>query len=98
MEQVTSYRTYWSIWVVLLVLTLLMIFLEAIELSVAGTVILLSAAMLVKATLITGWFMHLRYERMALVLCIGLGILVTAAFMYFLLIPDAMAVHQPAPR
>ena len=91
MENMTSYRTYWSIWVILLVLTLLMIFLEAIEFSVAGTIILLSGAMLVKATLIAGWFMHLRYERLALVLSVTLGILVTAAFMYFLLIPDGLA-------
>ncbi len=95
MEHVTSYRTYWGIWVVLLVLTLLMIFLEALDFSTAGTVFLLSSAMLVKATLIAGWFMHLRYERLALVLCVVLGILVTAAFMYFLLIPDGLVALQP---
>ena len=49
MGNMTSYRTYWSIWVVLLVLTVLMILLEGIEFSVAGTIILLSGAMLVKA-------------------------------------------------
>ena len=91
MGNMTSYRTYWSIWVMLLVLTLLMIFLEALEFSVAGTIILLSGAMLVKATLIAGWFMHLRYERLVLILSVTLGILVTAAFMYFLLIPDGLA-------
>ena len=95
MEQTTSYRTYWGIWVVLLALTLLMIFLEGLDLSTAGTVLLLSSAMLVKATLIAGWFMHLRYEQLALVLCVALGILGTAAFMYFLLIPDGLAALQP---
>ncbi len=98
MEQVTSYRTYWGIWLVLLVLTLLMILLEGLDISTAGTVILLTSAMMVKAVLIGGWFMHLRYERLALVLCVVLGILVTAAFMYFLLIPDALVALRLEPE
>lgn len=96
-EGVTSYRTYWFIWLILLILTVFMILLEAVEFSKALTVFLLAAAMMVKATLITGWFMHLRYERLALVLSVVLGTLVTAAFLYFLLIPDGMAMLRLAP-
>ncbi len=98
MEHVTSYRTYGGIWLVLLVLTLLMILLEGLELSTVGTVLLLSTAMLVKAVLIAGWFMHLRYERLALVLSVVLGIVITAAFMYFLLIPDAVVALRLEPQ
>ncbi len=96
-EGATSYRTYWFVWIILLVLTLFMILLEAVEFSKALTVFLLAAAMMVKATLIVGWFMHLRYERLALVLSVVLGTLVTAALLYFLLIPDGMAMLRLAP-
>ena len=90
-DNAIPYRTYWVIWGVLLALTLIMVVLEAIELPTPATVFLLSAAMLTKATLITGWFMHLKYETTGLILCVVLGILVTSAFMYFLLIPDGLA-------
>lgn len=98
MEEVTSYRTYWGIWLILLFLTLLMIVLEGLDLPTAGTVLLLSIAMMVKAVLIAGWFMHLRYERLALVLSVVLAIVVTAAFMYFLLIPDALVALRLEPE
>ncbi len=96
-ESVSSYRTYWFIWLILLLLTVFMILLEAVEFSKALTVFLLAGAMMVKATLIAGWFMHLRYERLALVLSVALGTLVTAAILYSLLIPDGMAMLRLAP-
>ena len=98
MEQTTSYRTYWGIWVVLLVLTLFMITIEGVEMSRALTVLVLAGAMMVKATLIAGWFMHLRYEHIGLMLSVVLGTLGTAAFLYFLLIPDSLAVLESVPR
>lgn len=97
MDNVTSYRTYWQIWAVLLVLTLLMIVVESWNLPRAATVLVLTAAMLIKATLIAGWFMHLRYERLALVLIVVVMILGTAAFMVGLLIPDGIAAFDLAP-
>ncbi len=90
-ETSISYRTYWGIWGVLLALTLVMIGLEAIELPATATVLLLTTAMMAKALLIAGWFMHLRYERLSLILIVALTILVTASFMFFLLIPDSLA-------
>ncbi len=98
MEGVASYRTYWGIWGVLLVLTLLMISMEALEFSRRATLIFLPTAMLLKATLIAGWFMHLRYERMALVLSVVVGTLATAGFLFFLLVPDGLAALELAPR
>lgn len=84
-----SFRTYWGIWGVLLVLTLVMLLLETVELSPVATVLVLVAAMLIKAALIGGWFMHLKFERPALVWPVVGATLLTAAFLYFLLIPDA---------
>jgi caa(3)-type oxidase subunit IV len=91
-----SFKTYWGIWGVLLVLTLVMMLVEAVDLSQMATVLVLIVAMLVKATLIGGWFMHLKFERPALVWPVVAGTLLTAAFLYFLLIPDARDILHMA--
>ena len=72
--------------------------LESLQFAPVATVVLLSVAMMIKATLIAGWFMHLRWERLALVVIVAATILVTAAFMFFLLIPDALAVLKTGPH
>ncbi len=94
MEGTMSYRGYWAIWIVLLVLTLVMIGIEALSLPKAVAVLLLAAAMMTKATLIAGWFMHLRSETRFIMWCLVLGTLITAAFMVFLLMPDGMDAHK----
>lgn len=96
MESTVSYRTYWIAWAVLLALTLLMLFTEAARLPAAITILVLVGAMLVKATVIGGWFMHLRFEHRALVLTVVLGTLATAAALFFLLIPDGLAMNRLA--
>ena len=96
MEQHTSYRTYWLAWGLLLALTLLMLVTERFRLSAAMTIVVLVAAMLIKATVIGGWFMHLRQERMALVLSVVLGTLATGAALFFLLIPDGISMYHLA--
>ncbi len=98
MEGVTSYRTYWITWGILLTLTILMLFMEAAGFSAVFTVLFLVAAMLIKATLIGGWFMHLRFERAALVVSVAGGTLATAALLFFLLVPDGMAMLRLAPQ
>ena len=94
MEGTMSYRGYWAIWIVLLVLTLVMLGIEALSLPTAVVVLLLAAAMMTKATLIAGWFMHLRSETRFIMWCLVLGTLITAAFMVFLLMPDGMDAHK----
>ena len=98
MEDMTSYRTYWIAWVVLLVLTLVMVAVEAAGLPRALIVLVLVGAMLAKATLIGGWFMHLRFERTALVVSLVGATLATAAVLFFLLVPDGMAMLRLAPQ
>jgi len=89
-----SYRTYWLIWIVLLALTVFMLLIEAVRIPAAVAMVLLVLAMLTKATFIGGWFMHLRYERAALAVSLVVITLLTAAFLWFLLIPDAVGVHN----
>ena len=95
-EQHASYRTYWLSWGLLLTLTLVMLLVEEFKLSALVTVSVLVAAMLVKATVIGGWFMHLRYERLALVLSVVLGTVATAAALFVLLIPDGVSMFRLA--
>lgn len=98
MEGAIAYRTYWIVWIVLLVLTMLMIVVEAAQFPRTAAVLFLVFAMLVKATLISGWFMHLRFERTALVVSVVGGTMATAAFLFFLLVPDGIAMLRLAPH
>lgn len=94
MSGTMSYRGYWTIWGVLLVLTIVMIGIEALSLPGGVGILLLTAAMMTKATLIAGWFMHLRSETRFIMWCLVLGTLVTAAFLLFLLVPDGMDANR----
>lgn len=81
---VISYRKYWVAWLALLIVTLIMVFVGHRPLLVAG--------MIVKASVIALWFMHLKYERLGLVLSVLLGTFVTGLVLYVLIIPDGMAM------
>ena len=83
-------KLYWRIWLVLLGLSLLMV---VVDQSAAPRVLLggvLIAAMLVKATLIGGYFMHLRFERKSLIWMVVLSLLLLGTILFVLLIPDGM--------
>lgn len=79
-----SYRTYWTVWVILLGLTLAMVFLGAKPVVVGG--------ILAKAGLITMLYMHLAQERPRLVWTVLLGIFLTSAVLVTLIIPDGKAM------
>ncbi len=88
----TSYAGYWKIWLVLLALTLGMIFLDQVEGPRGLMILVLLAAMLVKATLIVGYFMHLRYESMVLKMAVVFGLFVNGAILFALIAPDAKRI------
>lgn len=96
MEETVSYKMYWTIWAVLLVLTLVMIGVETLSLPSGIAILILVGAMMTKATLIAGWFMHLKFETRFIMLCLVLGTLLTAAFLLFLLVPDAIDANRMA--
>ena len=96
MEETVSYKMYWSIWAVLLVLTLIMIGVEALSLPTGIAVLVLVGAMMTKATLIAGWFMHLKFETRFIMLILVFATLLTAAFLVFLLAPDAIDANRLA--
>src|SRR5437764_13166597 len=75
-----SNKLFISIWFWLLLLTGFEVFLGYVQLPVIYMLVILMGASIVKAALIVAYFMHLRFERLnliltivpALVICIGL--------------------------
>jgi caa(3)-type oxidase subunit IV len=76
------YRIYWVTWAVLLVITVAMLAAEALHLPKWFLVLFLVTFMMVKAVMIAGNFMHLRYERRNLAVMVGAGILVTSLILF----------------
>lgn len=87
-----SYRRYWTIWGVLLVLTLTMLVVDQVSLPRGLFVIIIVGAMLTKALLIAAYFMHLKFERVALAMSVLVGLLINATILYGLIVPDAVRI------
>lgn len=85
---------YWITWAVLLGLTVLMLWMDTAPIPRLVFVGLMLVAMLTKASMIAGNFMHLRSERLSLVLMVVIGLGVTAVVLYVLIVPDAVRIHQ----
>ena len=56
-------------------------------------IVFMIAAMLTKASIIAGNFMHLRAERAGLVATVVIGLLVTGLVLFVLIAPDAARIH-----
>lgn len=87
-----SLKTYWTTWGGLLALTLVMVVLDRSPLPPGAFLGVVIAAMLAKAALIAGAFMHLRFERLALVAMIVIGLLLNAVILFGLILPDAIRI------
>jgi cytochrome c oxidase subunit IV len=89
-----SYKIYWVTWAVLLVLTGVMLVVDVSPMSKAIVIGLLMAAMIVKAVLIAGQFMHLRFEKPGLVLAVAGTVIFLAAFLFVLISFDGLRISQ----
>lgn len=65
-----SYRLFMMVWLWLLVLTGFEVFLGYIQLNIVLMLVILMGASLIKAALIIAYFMHLRFERLNMILTI----------------------------
>ena len=92
------YSTYWITWVMLLVLTFVMIWIGSSSLPLLWTIILLILAMAAKASLIGAYFMHLRFEKLSLVLTVVVGLVVTALLLFVLISFDSARIFELAIR
>lgn len=93
MEQVqstTHSHPYWRIWMILLVLTVVMVFVDQSSMSRGALVLVLVAAMLSKAFLIGAYFMHLRFEAVSLVMTVVVGLVITGLILFILIAPDGL--------
>ena len=79
-----SYKTYWVAWLILLAQTLAMVFVSQPPVLILG--------MVIKAAIIFLWFMHLRHEKIDLLLYVTVGIFATALILFVLIAPDGMAM------
>lgn len=89
-----SYKGYWITWAILLVITGIMLAADSLPWSKFLVIGLLLAAMLVKIALIGGEFMHLRFERPALIWAVAGSILFFSAFLFILIAFDGLRIAK----
>jgi cytochrome c oxidase subunit IV len=94
----SPYRVYWVTWVILLVITVVMLLAERFQMPRLVLIVFLVAFMMVKAVMIGGNFMHLRFERRNLAIMVSAGILVTSLILYLFITPEASHVLSHSVR
>ena len=84
------------VWGVLLGLTAFEVFLAYIQIPLTLMVIILMGASIIKAALIVAYFMHLKFERLSLILTIVPTIVVLLC-LFAVLFPDSFRLHNMRP-
>jgi cytochrome c oxidase subunit 4 len=84
------------VWGVLLGLTAFEVFLAYIQIPLTLMVIILMGASIIKAALIVAYFMHLKFERLSLILTIVPTIVVLLC-LFAVLFPDSFRLHDMRP-
>jgi cytochrome c oxidase subunit 4 len=90
----TSARTYAWIWIYLLAITGVEVVLAYVHLfSTVGMLVVLMVLSIVKAGLIVAYFMHLKFERMTLILSLIPAVVVVISLL-FAFFPDSLRLLQ----
>jgi cytochrome c oxidase subunit IV len=84
------------IWGALLGLTAFEVFLAYIQIPTTLMLIILMGASIIKAALIVAYFMHLKFERLSLILTIVPTIVVLLC-LFAILFPDSFRLHKMRP-
>ena len=92
------YRIYWITWFFLLLVTLAMLGAEAFHMPRWFLVPFLLAFMMLKAVMIGGNFMHLRFEKRNLAFMVFAGIMVTSLILFLYIAPDSWSVLEKVHR
>ena len=79
---------YWMVWLGLLILTLVELWVSGAPMPKFAIVISLCALALAKAAMVAAYFMHLKFEKYALIIVV-MSPLVLSAILYIGLVPDA---------
>ena len=83
-----SNKLFISIWVWLVVLTLVEIFLAYKPMPIHLMLIVLLGLSIIKAALIVAYFMHLKFERLSLILTL-IPMLIVCIMLLFVFFPDS---------
>jgi cytochrome c oxidase subunit 4 len=89
-----SNKLFISVWVWLLALTGIEVYLGYIHLPVIYMLVILMGASIVKAALIVAYFMHLRFERLNLVLTIVPALVICICLMLLVFFPDSFRARE----
>jgi len=81
-------RLFTSIWVILVVLTLVEILLAYKTMPIHIMLTILLGLSIIKAALIVAYFMHLKFERLSLILTL-VPMLVVCICLFFVFFPDS---------
>jgi caa(3)-type oxidase subunit IV len=90
----SPYRIYLVTWAILLVITVLMLAAEKFDMPRWFLVVFLVAFMAVKATMIAGNFMHLRFEKRNMGVMVAAGLVVTSLILYFFITPESRHIAE----
>jgi cytochrome c oxidase subunit IV len=91
------YRVYWVTWGILLAITVAMLAAEELHMPRWFLVVFLLAFMMVKAVMIGGNFMHLRFEKANLAIMVASGLLLTSVVLFVYLVPETVNVLERTP-
>ncbi|HSB60406.1 MAG TPA: cytochrome C oxidase subunit IV family protein [Vicinamibacteria bacterium] len=97
-ERAHPYRIYWITWFFLLLVTLAMLLAEAFHMPRWFLVPFLLAFMMLKAVMIGGNFMHLRFEKRNLAFMVFAGIMVTSLILFLYIAPESRHVLDLSVR
>ena len=89
-------KSYWIMWSILLGFTAVMLGADSAAIPRTAFLVFMVAAMLTKASIIAGVFMHLRLERVEIALTVVVGLVVMGAILFILIAPDAARIHGMA--
>jgi cytochrome c oxidase subunit 4 len=84
---------YFGIWGYLLALTAIEVYLAYIHLNISLMLVLLMGLSIVKAALIMGYFMHLKFERMSLIITL-IPAMVVCISLLAIVFPDSMRLLE----
>ncbi len=88
---------YWLVWLALAVLTVVELLVARVQGARTFVIVSLCVLALAKAALVAMYFMHLKFEKYALMLIV-ISPLVLSAILYVGLVPDATThIHWLAP-
>jgi caa(3)-type oxidase subunit IV len=92
--QGNPYRIYFVTWFILLVITVAMLAAEKFHMPRWFLVSFLIVFMMVKAVMISGNFMHLKYESRTLAFIVGAGLIVTSLILFLFITPESRYVQR----